>query len=133
MVRRSVRLAKPEDRPQVEVFHDLDTAAVSAKSQKLEEAARARKRQRLEHGGSTSSADSMIRDAMAGSDDLRDGHKPALYRGSQLNAQLSADDPRSEMYAPNLPKKRFSANEITVSNETAYNHLCCLFQQRFVA
>ncbi|KAI4915578.1 hypothetical protein J4E90_004023 [Alternaria incomplexa] len=93
MVRRSVRLAKPADQPQV--FHDLDTAAVSAKSQKLEEAARARKKRRLEYGESTSSADTMIRDAMAGSDDLRDGHKPALYRGSQLNAQLSADDPRN--------------------------------------
>ena len=98
MVRRSIRLAKPEDRPQAQVFHDLDTAAVSAKSQKLEEAAHARKRQRLEYGESTSSADTMIREAMAGSDELRDGHKPALYRGSQLNAQLSKDDLRSAMY-----------------------------------
>ncbi|KAI4684719.1 uncharacterized protein J4E88_004160 [Alternaria novae-zelandiae] len=101
MVRRSVRLAKPADQPQVKVFHDLDTAAVSAKSQKLEEAARARKKRRLEYGESTSSADTMIRDAMAGSDDLRDGHKPALYRGSQLNAQLSADDPRSAIVERN--------------------------------
>jgi len=101
MVRRSVRLAKPEDRPQVEVFHDLDTAAVSAKSQKLEEAARARKRQRVEHGESTSSADTMIKDAMARSDNLRDGHEPTLYRGSQLNAQLSKDDLRSAMYVSN--------------------------------
>ncbi|KAI4953755.1 hypothetical protein J4E91_002603 [Alternaria rosae] len=65
MVRRSIRLAKPEDRPQVQVFHHLDTAAVSAKRQKLEEAALARKKQRAEHGESTSSADTMTKDAMA--------------------------------------------------------------------
>lgn len=49
-------------------------------------------------------ADTMIKDAMARSDNLRDGDEPTLYRDSQLNAQLSKDDPRSVMYVSNSPK-----------------------------
>lgn len=97
MVRRSARLAKPDDQQQAQVFLDLDDFAVIAKRQKAEKAALVRKKRRIERGEFTSSADAMIKDAMARSDDLRD-HVPSLYQNSQLNARLSEHDPRNAMY-----------------------------------
>jgi hypothetical protein len=132
MARRSVRLAKPKDQPQGQVFLDLDAAVITSKRQKAEKATLARKKRRLERVESTSSADTMIKDAMARADDLRD-LQPALYRGSQLNAELSKDDPRSAMYVTSFTKTCSLANTIKASNETACGPLCFLFQLKFVA
>ena len=95
MARRSTRLARYDENDPLTHF-DLDVYETKRKREKKEKAEEARRRQRIDFREPTSAANRMIKDAIVNSDVLQD--RPIrFFRNSQLNAQLSEDDPHNEM------------------------------------